>query len=374
MEVRQFLFQFVAMLLLLAGIVCAESPVRRVRVGLMASLSGQAAMIGAQCQDGFDAARKNLTPDGKLGDIEVEYISADHRADGLTAVNEFQKLVSINKVDAVLTHFSQATMQVNPLSHKLELPLLSAVGQADFVRNNPYAFRFFPSTDHEAAALFNLFKEWELKRPALVSVQDEYALSLKGKLAELLNGISVEPVIDIEALKDELDLNALATRVLAAKPDSVFLNLAISQLVPFVRKLKSSGFTGKIIGNVWLAFQDVQQQAKSGELDGAVFALIDSSRFATDGSATSPGKYCCYSMLAALLQGISSINGEVNKASINEAMNRMTEVKMPGESLPFVGRETQYRLKMMVYRNGQVESWERGTPVPHVTSTTAFSP
>lgn len=364
MELRKFLFQIFTLLLLLEGTVCAESAVRRVRVGLMASLSGQAAMIGAQCKDGFDAARKDLTPDGKLGAIEVEYFSADHRGDGLTAVSEFQKLVSINKVDAIVTHFSQATMQMNPLSHKLELPLLSAVGQADFVRKNPYAFRFFPSSDHEAEALFNLFKELNLKRPALVSVQDEYALSLKGKLAELLNGVSVEPVIDIEALKDEMDLNALATRVLAAKPDSVFLNLAISQLVPFVRKLKSSGFAGKIIGNVWLAFQDVQQQAKTGELDGAVFALMDSSRFATDGSATSPGKYCCYSMLAALLQGISSIDGEVNKASISEAMNRMTEIKMPGESLPFVGRETQYRLKMMVYRNGQVEPLKKTVTLP----------
>lgn len=328
-----------------------------VAIGLMASLTGDAALIGKQCQDGFNAASADFSPGGKAGKTRVKFILADHRGDGRTAVTEFHRLAETENVAAIVTHFSQSTMQINPLSMQQRIPLLSAVAHSEFISSNPYAFRFFPSAGLESGALNDLLRGWNISGPALLTVQDEYALSLRAALLLRLRERKIEPIADFDIGREETDLNSIVTKVLAGRPDLVFLNVAIPQLVPLAKKLRSSGYRGRLAGNVWLAFQNAQELARSGDLDGAAFAMLDSSvlKKAADGvnsTATPPAEYACYSAVAALLQAISSIDGTVDRQSIYQSLGQLKSVTLPGETVPLVNRELQFRLKIATYRNG----------------------
>src|ERR1700733_7679898 len=98
-------FQEVVMkkVVLLATIVLAGAPAQgqeKLKVGVIATLSGPPAVLGQQLRNGFNLAVKNLN--GKLGGRDVEVIVADDELKPDLAVNKVKTLVDRDKVDFVV--------------------------------------------------------------------------------------------------------------------------------------------------------------------------------------------------------------------------------------------------------------------------------
>ena len=72
----------------------------KVRIGLIQTLSGPAAMLGQQARDGFQLAVKELG--GKLGGRDVEVIVVDDELKPDVAVTKVKGLVERDKVDFVV--------------------------------------------------------------------------------------------------------------------------------------------------------------------------------------------------------------------------------------------------------------------------------
>ena len=72
----------------------------KLKIGVIATLSGPAAVIGQQVRNGFALAVKNLG--GKLGGREVEVIVADSEGKPDVAVGKVKALVDRDKVDFVV--------------------------------------------------------------------------------------------------------------------------------------------------------------------------------------------------------------------------------------------------------------------------------
>src|SRR6202047_152951 len=72
----------------------------KLKVGVIATLSGPPAVIGQQLRNGFNLAVKTL--DGKLGGRDVEVIVADDELKPDLAVTKAKALVERDKVDFVV--------------------------------------------------------------------------------------------------------------------------------------------------------------------------------------------------------------------------------------------------------------------------------
>src|ERR1700693_6575911 len=72
----------------------------KLKIGVIATLSGPPAVLGQQLRNGFNLAVKNL--DGKLGGRKVEVIVADDELKPDLAVNRVKKLTERDKVDFVV--------------------------------------------------------------------------------------------------------------------------------------------------------------------------------------------------------------------------------------------------------------------------------
>src|SRR5262245_27702136 len=72
----------------------------RLKVGIIASLSGRPTVPGQQLRNGFNLAVKTL--DSKLGDREVEVIVADDELKPALAVTKVKALVERDKVEFVV--------------------------------------------------------------------------------------------------------------------------------------------------------------------------------------------------------------------------------------------------------------------------------
>jgi ABC-type branched-subunit amino acid transport system substrate-binding protein len=85
----------------------------------------------------------------------------------------------------------------------------------------------------------------------------------------------VELVYDQTIQSSETDFLSYAAQIGRSNPDVIFVNVAIGQIAPFIRKLRELGVTQPVVGNCWFITPDVQQHLGADYLEGATFAQLD---------------------------------------------------------------------------------------------------
>src|SRR3954468_20475657 len=97
MDMKTFvLFAAAAVILAGTGVEAQE----KLKIGIIATLSGPPAVLGQQLRNGFNLAAKTL--DGKLGGREAEIIVADDELKPDLAVTKAKALVERDKVEFVV--------------------------------------------------------------------------------------------------------------------------------------------------------------------------------------------------------------------------------------------------------------------------------
>lgn len=342
---------------------CADS---EVRIGLLASLSGDVASIGEDCRRGYEMGITFLAPDRKIGDHTLVTKYGDHRGDGKAAVAEFQRLVNSEKVVTVLSHHSQPTMQISPIAKLKQIPLLGILAHGDFTTGNPYAWRFWPSTRLEARTLFSAIENLKVRNLAAVTVQDEYTLSLREHVAGALNEHGQSFVFDEQLLRSDSDFRSVIAALKRSNPDSIFVNLAVPQLGPFMKQLAELGVSLPIFGNVWFMTSDVQPFASQQLFEKLVFAQLNANKqgFADIVAQSYPGQnpsviqYACFSAMSGLLGALKTVKAPLLPSSVEQALEKLDNVQMPDEKLPILNREVQFTLKLVTFRQGNIVDYE----------------
>src|SRR5919197_3237145 len=99
----------------------------KLKVGIIATLSGPPAVLGQQLRNGFNLAVKTL--DGKLGGREVEVIVADDELKPDLAVTKVKALIERDKVDFV----------VGPIFSNILIAIMKAVTEGGAILISPNA-------------------------------------------------------------------------------------------------------------------------------------------------------------------------------------------------------------------------------------------
>ena len=99
----------------------------KLKVGLIATLSGPPAVLGQQLRNGFQLAVKNLG--GKLGGRDVEVVVEDDELKPDVAVNKAKALVDRTKVDFV----------VGPIFSNMLIAIMKPVTDAGVILISPNA-------------------------------------------------------------------------------------------------------------------------------------------------------------------------------------------------------------------------------------------
>lgn len=139
-------------LLIISGLCCftaggaaAQEDNRPISIGLLADLSGPSAVFGTEARIGFEMARQTLEKTG----IKVDVVVEDTASDTSKAISAAQKLLTIDKVDAVFTELSHMASAVSPVVRQNRKLFLYLGGATSILSTNPWAFK--SSIDFTAA-------------------------------------------------------------------------------------------------------------------------------------------------------------------------------------------------------------------------------
>lgn len=174
-------YKILFLFLLLANALDAGAAPVQVKLGFVSDLTGIGAYWGTQAQRGLELARHDIGLQGGVLDLVV----ADHTFKPIVALSEAQKLINLDKVDALWVEFAPtavATSDVAARAHKL---FINNSAATSLLKTNPYAFKAYLDYERGCKAIAHFWKSRGLLKVGMLKLNGEFAeLCLRGALAE----------------------------------------------------------------------------------------------------------------------------------------------------------------------------------------------
>jgi branched-chain amino acid transport system substrate-binding protein len=217
----------------------------KLKVGVIATLSGPPAVLGQQLRNGFQLAVKELG--GKLGGRDVEVIVQDDELKPDVAVNKVKALVDRDKVDFVVGPIFSNILQaiVKPVTDAGVILISPNAGTSNFAGKdcNPNLFvtSYQNDQNHEVAGQYA--QTSGIKRLYLMAPNYQAG---KDALAGVKRRFKGEIVDEVYVPLNQLDYSAELSRIAAAKPDAIFVFLPGGMGVNFVKQFRQAGLADKI--------------------------------------------------------------------------------------------------------------------------------
>ena len=203
---------------------------KTIKVGADIELSGGVASYGQSVKEGLELALAEINKDGIDGK-KLKLVTVDNKSDAAEATNGAIKLVSQDKVAAIIgASTSTNTLAQVQVAQDNKVPLITPTGTNPAVtvkdgKLNDYVFRtcFIDPFQGTVAANFATNELKVSKAAVLIDSSSDYAKGLAAAFKESFkkNGGSI--VSEEAYVAKDTDFHATLTRIKSANPDFVFL-------------------------------------------------------------------------------------------------------------------------------------------------------
>lgn len=249
-----------------AGVSASAHAQEKLKIGVVATLSGPPAVLGQQLRNGFQLAVKSLG--GRLGGREVEVIVQDDELKPDVAVSKVKALVERDKVDFVVgpvfSNILQAIMK--PSIDGGAILISPNAGTSNFAGKdcNPNFFVTSYQNDQVFSVAGKHAKDTGLKKVFLMAPNYQAG---RDALAGFKSAYSGEIVDEIYVPLNQLDYSAELAKIAAGAPDAIYVFLPGGMGVNFVKQFRQAGLAEK---TVFLSAFTVDESTLPAQQDAAI--------------------------------------------------------------------------------------------------------
>src|SRR5919198_4051779 len=223
----------------LAAVTGAQAQ-EKLKIGIIATLSGPPAVLGQQLRNGFNLAVKML--DGKLGGREVEVIVADDELKPDLAVTKVKALVERDKVEFVVGPiFSNVLAAImKPVTEGGAILISPNAGTSNFAGKECNANFFVTSyqNDQVFAVAGKYAQDKGIKKVFLMAPNYQAG---RDALAGFKGFFKGEIADEVYVPLNQLDYSAELSKIAAAQPDAIYVFLPGGMGVNFVKQFRQAG-------------------------------------------------------------------------------------------------------------------------------------
>ena len=316
----------------------------KIKIGVIVTLSGPAAALGAQVRDGFALAVKDLG--GKMAGKDVEVVVVDDELKPDAAVTKVKGLLERDKVDFVVGPIFSNILQAihKPVTDSKTFLISPNAGPSSYAGKECSPFFYVTSyqNDQVHEVLGKVAQDRGYKRvyvlvPNYQAGKDSAAgfkLDYKGEIVE-------ESYMPLGTLDFQVEL----TKISSAKPDALFTFMPGGMGVGLVKQYRQAGLADRI--PVLSAFTvdestlPAQQDAAVGMFGGANWAPnmdnAQNKKFVASYEAaysSVPGTYAMQGYDTAVLidSAVKALKGDLgNKDAVSAALKKADFTSLRGD-------------------------------------------
>jgi branched-chain amino acid transport system substrate-binding protein len=315
----------------------------KIKVGVLVTLSGPAAVLGQQARDGFALALKDLG--GKMAGRDVEMVAVDDELKPDAAVTKVRGLLERDKVDFVVGPIFSNILQAihKPVVDSKTFLISPNAGPSSYAGKECSPFFYVTSyqNDQVHEILGKVAQDRGYKRvyiivPNYQAGKDSAAgfkIDYKGEIVE-------ETYVPLGTLDFQVELSKIASM----KPDAVFTFMPGGMGVSLVKQYKQAGLADQIpflsAFTVDESTLPAQQDAAIGMLGGSDWApdldTPQNKKFVSEYEAaynSVPATYAMQAYDAAMLidSAVKAVKGDLgNKDAVAAALKKADFTSLRG--------------------------------------------
>ena len=257
-----------AMILLLAAV-----PARAdITIGAVLSLTGPGAGLGIPERNTIDVLPKTIA--GQT----VHWIVLDDASDPSAAVRDARKLIDEERVDAILGPSTTAnSLALLDPAAASGTPFVSLAGSSSVVEppegNRRWAFKLIPSERVATVQIVDHMLAHGWKRLGQMGFANALGDGYINALAAQAKERGIETVAEVRYNPADTSVTPQVLRLLAAKPDAVFVAASASPATTPIIELRNRGYTGPIYTVQGIAGPDALRIGGKA-LDGVMFSSV----------------------------------------------------------------------------------------------------
>lgn len=219
-----------------------------IKIGVLAPLSGGLSSQGQLLKMGIDGYYEYWTQGGGFKNwpnTTIELVFADNESTADVGVTQFEKLINVDKVIAVIGCYASAlSAPCTTLANKNEVvfSLVNSVSDSCTIEPGQYVFRGNAGDPQEFMYqkdfLSKLSDISPIKTIALVGNADDYGASAKAMYNKIAEELGWEVVIDETIQAGASDLSGAINKVKQLNPDLVIVASQVNEAILFQRQMK----------------------------------------------------------------------------------------------------------------------------------------
>lgn len=255
-----------------------------IKVGGLLEMTGGSASFGISGKNGIDLALKKINEKGVLGGKKLSLVVADTKSEASEATNGMQKLISQDKVVAVIgPNQSSAVIASGAINNGAKVVDITPMGTNPDVtvdpktkQVKPYGFRtcFIDPFQGTVMASF-ASNELKVKRAAIyIDNTSDYAKGLAQFFKENFVKNGGQVVIEEAYLQKDTDFKSTLTKIKAAKPDFIYIPGYYQEVGLIVKQAREMGITVPMAGGDGWDSAKLPEIAGKAALENTFFSSL----------------------------------------------------------------------------------------------------
>lgn len=226
----------------------AQTPIR---IGASLSLTGTYAKLGTYQKEGYELCAEQLNAKGGLLGRKVEFVVYDDQSTPATGVRLYEKLLTEDKVDAVMGPYSSPiTEAVANVTEKYQKVMVSPLASTTsiFKKGRKYIFMVISPAEVYLEGLVDMAAKRGLKTLAIINEDTLFTKSAAVGTADLAKKKGMQVVFQEAYPKGNTDFSALLIKVKAANPDVLAAATYFDDAVAITRQMRELDVNPKMFG------------------------------------------------------------------------------------------------------------------------------
>jgi branched-chain amino acid transport system substrate-binding protein len=207
-----------------------------IKIGVILPLSGDLSFIGEPAKYGAEMALENF----KDTKHKYELVFEDDQFDGKKAVTAAQKLISVDKVNVLVTFGSSGGNSVKPLAETNKI-LHFTVASDQKIADGKYNFNHWTSPKEEVTTMVAELIKNNIKTVSILTMNQDGMISTTNELKEQLKNTNIRIIDDEKFNVGTRDFRTLAAKVKLNQPEQIIMVNYSPELEILGRQIRETG-------------------------------------------------------------------------------------------------------------------------------------
>lgn len=255
-KLKKFVWISLLLVVVLVFAGCGQKPASNqqsetIKLGTVGPLSGNTATYGVSTKRGVEIAVEEINKSGGINDKTITLVAQDSKGDQSEAANATQKLVSQDKVSAIVgAVLSSETLASAPIANDAKVPMISSSSTAPGIPDvGPFIFRNCIADEVQAAQLAEYaVNELKIDSFAILYTKNDYGDALKNTFAAKLETLGKKPLVIESYVDGDNDFNAQITKIAAKKPEAIYIGGYYTEAAKIAQQAKQKGIEVLFLG------------------------------------------------------------------------------------------------------------------------------